>query len=186
MRQAVVLLEEPSARVVTEEIAKRLGISDRLVAIEHQGKSDLESSVARKIIHWRSPLPPRFIIVRDNDGGDCRQLKERLRGLVPEPSRERVKIRLAIHELEGWYQGDLVAVEAAGLIAHGKAEELQPKQKYRDPDRLANAKQEFRRLTNVTGQISIARRVSPHMSLENKKSISFSHFISALRWATEV
>lgn len=83
MRQAVVLLEEPSARVVTEEIAKRLGISDRLVAIEHQGKSDLESSVARKIIHWRSPLPPRFIIVRDNDGSDCRQLKERLRGLVP-------------------------------------------------------------------------------------------------------
>ena len=67
MRQIVVLLEEPSARIVTEELAKKLNIFERLVPIEHQGKSDLEASIQRKISHWRAAEAPRFVIVRDND-----------------------------------------------------------------------------------------------------------------------
>jgi hypothetical protein len=86
MTDIVVLAEEPSGRIVAEQLVRKLGLGDRTIVLEHQGKSDLEQSFPRKIGHWRSPNPPRFVIMRDNDGADCLAKKDQLRRLVPPPT----------------------------------------------------------------------------------------------------
>ncbi len=122
MRQIVVLTEEDSARIVVEHIASSRGLSDRVKVIPHEGKSDLEASIPRKIGHWRASDPPRFIILRDNDGSNCSRLKSRLNSLVPSAAHGRVKIRIVMHELESWYLGDLSALAAAGLVSPEKGQ----------------------------------------------------------------
>ena len=45
--------------------------------VPHEGKQDLEKSIPRKLKAWRVP-GVFFCVIRDNDSGDCRALKERL------------------------------------------------------------------------------------------------------------
>ena len=71
MTDIIVLAEEPSGKIVAESLALNLGLEARALCIEHQGKSDLERSIPRKIGAWQAPRPPRFIVMRDNDGADC-------------------------------------------------------------------------------------------------------------------
>ncbi|MGD9656398.1 MAG: DUF4276 family protein [Methylocystis sp.] len=183
MRQIVVLTEEDSARIVVEHIASSRGLSDRVKVIPHEGKSDLEASIPRKIGHWRASDPPRFIILRDNDGSNCSKLKSRLHNLVPNAAHDRVKIRIVMHELESWYLGDLAALAAAGLVSPEKAEALTKKAKLRNPERLTNAKQEFRRLVMTMGQIELANRIGPFLDADRCRSKSFRQFLEALSWA---
>jgi hypothetical protein len=117
MTDLVVLAEEPSGQIIAECIAEKLNLTDRILCLRHEGKSDLEQSFPRKIGHWRGPRPPRFIIMRDSDGAECLRLKARLLSLVPISASERVKIRLVIQELESWYLGDLEALRQAGLLS---------------------------------------------------------------------
>ena len=44
--------------------------------VPHDGKDDLERSIPRKLRGWREP-GVRFVIVRDNDRGDCIALWEK-------------------------------------------------------------------------------------------------------------
>jgi hypothetical protein len=183
MRQIIVLTEEASARIVVEHLADARGWLDRTKVIPHEGKSDLENSIPRKIGHWRAPEPPRFIILRDNDGGNCSRLKARLKNFVPDGAHDRVKIRIVMHELENWYFGDLEAVADAGLISKEKAIALLRNSRLRDPERLTNAKQEFRKLIDSYGQIELATRISPHLKAARNRSKSFKQFLGALSWA---
>ena len=116
MTDIVVLAEEPSGRIIAEHMAQKLDLGERTLCLEHQGKGDLEQSFPRKIGYWRSQRPPRFVVMRDNDGDNCRKLKAHLLALVPERATARVKVRLVVQELESWYLGDLEAVMRAGLL----------------------------------------------------------------------
>lgn len=184
MRQIVILTEEDSARIVVEHVANSQCLQHRIKVIPHEGRGDLERSIPRKIGYWRAEEPPRFIILRDNDGGQCLLLKSRLTRIVPKLARERVKIRIVMHELESWYLGDLTAVAEAGLISMVKVESLQRKAKWRDPERFTNAKDEFRKLIGARrGQIELANRIGPRLDAQRNRSSSFGRFLAALSWA---
>lgn len=79
----VVMVEEASARIVVEALLPRLFPEHDIKVLSHEGKRELEMSFPRKIGAWQFPVDTRFLILRDNDGGDCRQLKSRLTKLVP-------------------------------------------------------------------------------------------------------
>ncbi len=101
------------------------------IAIPHEGKQDLEKSIPKKLRAWNEPQA-RFLILRDSDSADCREVKTRLLGLMPATRTQSVLVRVAVRELESWYLGDLAAVEAfsgrSGLAA------MQSKAQYRDPE----------------------------------------------------
>jgi hypothetical protein len=183
MTDIVILAEEPSGQVIAECLAQKLGLFDRTILLAHQGKSDLDRSFLLKIGHWRAQKPPKFIIMRDNDGADCLKLKGRLIDRIPSEAIRRVKVRLVVQELESWYLGDLSAVVKAGFATDALVDPQRRKAKLKNPDRLNNAKQVFRGLVTRSGEIALARGIGPHLSLTENRSPSFHHFVGALRWA---
>lgn len=183
--RGVVFLEERTAEAFASAIAVRLGLTDRLTFVPHEGKSDLDRSFPRKIPAWRYPSDARFVIVRDNDGADCRQLKQRLLEKVGTPYRDRVKIRIVMQELEAWYLGDLDAVEAAGFLSAGQAQRLKASTDYRTPEALLQSKQTFMKLVNRRSTIEIASEVGRCANLENNLCAGFRYFLDALRWAAQ-
>lgn len=124
----------------------------------------------------------KFLVTRDNDGADCIALKARLIELIPLPFRQRVRVRLVMQELESWYLGDLSSVAAAGLVDPGKAEKLDRKRIYRDPDLLNNAAQQFMKVAGKRGKIEAAKKIGAVLRLQNNRSASFNHFLSSLHW----
>lgn len=134
-----------------------------------QGKADLEKNFASKMQSW-SYLSPHFIILRDNDGSDCAILKERLRERA-DTTGKPYHIRLVCQELESWFLGDLLAVEAA--FPASNARRFLNTSKYRNPDCLNNAAAELARLTQVLGKTSKATAISPHLDLDRNTSHSF-------------
>ena len=91
--------------------------------------------------------------MRDNDGADCLAKKEQLRQLVPDDAADRVKIRLVVQELESWYFGDLDAVAKAGLLSAATVDQQKRRSRYRDPDGIRHAKEEFKAKLAPGGQI---------------------------------
>ena len=182
MTDIVLFAEEPSGRIVAEALARSLSLSARIFCIEHQGKSDLERSFPRKMRAWAGE-PPRFIVMRDNDGAQCRDRKAALALLVPEVAKPRVKIRLVMQELESWYIGDPQALREAGLLDAQRAKDWSKKQKYRNPDAIPRAKEAFRQALGERGQIELARLIGPRLDPGRNNSRSFHAFVGALRWA---
>ena len=185
MTDIVVLAEEPSGRIVAEHMVQKLNLGDRTLCLEHQGKGDLDRSFPRKIGYWRSRRPPRFVVMRDNDGDNCMKLKARLLALVPDRAAARVKVRLVVQELESWYLGDLDAVMRAGLLTAVELSRHKRRARYRDPDGVRYAKREFKTKIALGGQIELARRIGPHLNLADNRSRSFHAFVDALRWAAQ-
>ena len=115
----VFFLEEPSAKEAINGILpnalNREEINIKYVVF--QGKQDLEKQIERKIRCWQTPNA-KFIVLRDKDSGDCMAIKGRLYEKCKSAGREDALIRIACHELESWYLGDLEAVEK-GLGING-------------------------------------------------------------------
>lgn len=180
MRQLVFFLEEQSAQAMLESLLPRVlpaDVSFRCIAFE--GKQDLEKQLGKRISGWMQP-DSHFVVMRDQDSGECFQIKERLTNICMQAGRPDTLVRIVCHELESWYLGDLEAVERA-LEIKGLSTRQRNK-KFRQPDRLENPKQELRRLTtNHYQQISGSRAIGRHLSLENNCSVSFHVFISGIK-----
>ncbi len=146
--------------------------------LTHRGKSDLEKSIPRKLKGWTEP-GARFVILRDNDGGDCRQRKLRLRELASFRQPEDVLIRIVCQELESWFLGDQSAIKAAFPKSLAHPDKLPAK--YRDPDLLTNAADELARLTGTTAKASRAKEIARHLRPDSNRSVSFNQFVSGLR-----
>ncbi len=174
-----VFTEEPSARHVVEAVANRYAPNAVVKAVPHSGKRDLCSSFPRKMAAIRHPADARFIVLHDNDGAECHKLKMRLNGLVPSGVADRARIRLVMHELESWYLGQPHALAACGLIPDvGRMQ----KRKFRDPDLLTNAKQEFYRLHGRDyQQIAMAQLIGPLLDADQNRSASFRLFVRTLQ-----
>ncbi len=82
------------------------------LCIPHEGKQDLEKSIPIKLRAWQKP-GTSFIIVRDKDHADCLEVKKHLVKLCSQAGRSDSLVRIACHELESWFLGDLAAVEKA-------------------------------------------------------------------------
>lgn len=174
----VFLLEEPSMQLCLESLLpKILPESVSFICIKHQGKSDLEKSIPKKLRGWNIP-DSKFIIVRDQDSGDCVTIKNNLIQLCQRAGKNADLIRIACRELESWFLGDLAAVEKA--FHKNGLSRLQAKNKFRNPDRLGSPSRELLTLIPQYQKKSGAKKIAPHLSIQNNKSHSFNVFVSGV------
>ena len=177
----VFFLEEPSAKEMLKGIMSRLlPVDTDIKYVLFDGKQDLERQIEKKLKKWLLP-DSKFIILRDQDSGDCLKIKKNLCDKCIKADKKDTLIRIACRELESWYLGDLSAVEK-GLGLKGISS-LQSNHKYRTPDNLINAKQELVLLTKKAYQeISGSRAISVHLKLDgSNSSYSFNVFIDGIK-----
>ena len=180
MRTLVVFTEEMSAKVMLESLLPRLLPQEiHIQCVDFEGKQDLEKQLPIKLKGWRTP-DTAFVILRDQDGGNCHDVKRNLKSICDAANKPDVLIRIACRELESWYFGDLAAVEAGleidGLIAH------QLKAKYRNPDNIIHPSTELKKVTkNRYQKVSGSRDIGKYLSLDNARSRSFQNFINGVR-----
>lgn len=123
----------------------------------------------------------KFIVVQDQDSNDCRELKEKLLEFCKNSEKE-VLVRIACHELEAWYFGDMNALSVAYGVDLSTAKR---KKKYRIPDGIMNPKAELKRLLPEHQQISGARKIAPVIGIEDNSSVSFQMFVNGINgWWT--
>lgn len=178
MSRLVFLLEERSMKILLEGLLPRLVPDLPFLCVTHEGKQDLEKSIPRKLRAWGVP-GDRFVIVRDNDAGDCHVLKDRLVTMSRDAGRADTMVRIPCQELEAWYLGEPDALarayenpklaQKAASIAGTNADMLQ-----RPASRLAEILPEFQKIGG-------ARRIAPHLSVEGNRSRSFQVFIDGIR-----
>lgn len=173
----VFLLEEPSAQDFLQAVLPPLlpaHVQTHFMVFE--GKQDLEKQLPRKLKAWLRPAT-RFVVMRDQDSGDCRVIKARLRDLCAKAGRSDAVVRIACRELESFFVGDWAAVAHAfdrpALAAHARSA------KYRDPDTLERPSRELERLIPGYQKRDGARRIAPHILAERNRSRSFRTL-----WAT--
>ncbi len=181
MRTLVFFLEEPSAREMLHGILPHIlpaGTDYRCIVF--QGKQDLAKNLKRKLMGWKLPNSV-FIVLQDQDSGDCKCIKKRLNEICRQSGKAEVLVRVACRELESFYLGDLQAVEK-GLKLDGLSLN-QNKKKFRAPDTLGNPSEELLKLTGYKYQkISGSRAISPHLRLDgNNKSRSFQVLIDGIK-----
>ena len=124
--------------------------------------------------------------MRDQDSGDCRAVKRSLVEQCRLAGRDDVLVRVACHELESFYLGDLRAVER-GLALSGLSSHQQTR-KFRDPDALGNAAEELKKLTRQAYQKrGGSRAIGVHLALDGTNaSRSFNTLIDGLRRLSNV
>jgi len=177
MNRLVFLLEEHSMRVFLDGLLPRLFPNLPYLCVTHDGKQDLERSIPRKLKAWREP-GVCFMVIRDNDGGNCRMLKKRLVSICRRAGRADTIVRLAMQELEAWYLGEPPALaEAYGNEALRK---IGAEARYREPDAIAKPSIEMRRLVPEFQKVSGARRLAGYLTRERNRSRSFQVLLTAL------
>lgn len=179
MTELVIFLEEPSARAMLEGVLPRLlpdHVTVRYVVFE--GKSDLEKRLPIRLRAWQNP-DARFLVLRDQDIGDCRVIKARIQQLCAEAGKPETVVRIACRELESFYLGDLAAVAQA--VGPKNLAKQQSKSSYRDPDRLNSAAHELKRLAPDYQKMAGSRAIGPLMDLNVNCSVSFNQLLSGIR-----
>jgi hypothetical protein len=170
MSRIVFLLEERSMKTLLDGLLPRFLPGISFLCIPHEGKQDLEKSIPRKLRAWHEP-GVRFVVLRDNDGGDCRALKQRLLSLCTEAGRSDVLVRIACQELEAWYFGEPVAIAEA--FGNERLKRLRNKSRYRDPDAIQHPSGEIAKLIPEFQKIAGARLMASHLSRNGNYSHSF-------------
>lgn len=178
MSELVVLTEEPSACDLLEGLLPRLlpaGWTFRCIPFE--GKQDLEHRGPRLVRAWLVPGSV-FVVLRDQDSGDCRAVKQHLQRIFQAPGRSLPLIRIACRELEAWIAGDLQAFAAefdaaAARRATGKA-------KFRDPDALGAPVAELRQFVPAYQKRDGARRMGRRLDPATNRSHSFGVFCNGV------
>lgn len=128
-------LEERSAEELIQQLMPRLAPEITFKCIPFEGKQDLEKNLTKRIRGYQIPNS-YFIVLRDQDSGNCFKIKEKLTGLCEAAGRPSAIIRIACRELESWYLADLKAVEE-GMHLPGISR-FQQNKKFRNPDYLGS------------------------------------------------
>ncbi len=176
MSRLVFLLEEYSMKVLLEALLPRLFPALPFLCVPHEGKQDLERSIPQKLQAWREP-GVRFVIVRDNDNGDCRALKQRLGGLCA--ARPETVVRIACQELEAWYLGDPAALAEA--FGDAKLARIGRRARFRDPDAVGQPSRTLVELVPSFQKVSGARLLGPLLDPARNMSGSFRALIDAVQ-----
>lgn len=151
--------------------------NQHFLCVPHEGKTDLEKSLRIKLRAWREP-GVRFVVLRDNDGGDCQNLKARLSKLCADSGRDETLVRIVCQELEAWYIGDLEAL--ASVFGHPEIKSSTHAKKFANPDAIPKPSGEIKRLIPKFQKVSGARTMSQILDVERNRSASFKIFISGL------
>jgi len=179
MSEMVFFLEERSAEALLDGLLPRLlppGICYRCVVFE--GKQDLERQMVRRMRGYRTP-GARFLILRDQDAEDCSTVKATLKAKCEEAGHPNAVVRIACRELESWYLADLTAVEQA-FEASG-IQRRQGRRVYRAPDDTVEPSHLLARIVPRYQKISGSRAIGAYLDLNNGRSRSFAHFVSAVQ-----
>lgn len=173
----VFLLEERSMKSFLDGILPEI-LPDGIcyITVPHEGKSDLQKSIVNKLKGWNTPNT-KFVIVQDQDANDCKILKRKLMDLCQGTERE-VLVRIACHELEAWYFGDIEAVSAA---YEKNLDFIKKKRAYRIPDDIVNPKLELQKLLSEHQQIAGAKKIASYIDVDNNTSVSFQMFVEGVR-----
>ncbi|MFN3809885.1 MAG: DUF4276 family protein [Roseateles asaccharophilus] len=179
----VFLLEEPSMKDLLEGLLPRLMpgwvAGEHFLCVKHEGKSDLDRSIPRKLSAWQFP-GDRFIVVRDNDGADCAAVLAKLKGLCAAAGRPDTLVRLACQELEAWYLGDLSAVASA--FDQVKADTPATRKRFAEPDSWQKPSVEMQRLVPSFQKRAGARAMAQYLrEPEFNRSPSYGKFIDGVR-----
>lgn len=177
MNRLVFLLEEPSIKVLLEGLLPRLFPALDILCIAHEGKSDLEKSLPRKLRAW-TRAEDRFVVIRDSDGADCKALKAALAEICANAGRDDTLVRIACQELEAWYFGDLDALATA--LGEPSLRALSAKAGYRNPDAISKPARELGRLCPAFQKIDGARRMADRLSYTNNRSASFRALVEGI------
>ena len=179
MTTLVFCLEEPSAKAMLEGVVPRLFPDVQCHYMVFEGKQDLHKRLVMRLRHWQGDA--LFVVMRDQDSGNCIEIKGQLAALCEQAGRPNALVRIACCELESFYLGDLAAVEQ-GLQIAGLARQ-QGNQKFRDPDRLVNAAEELKKITrNSYQKLSGSRSIAPYLRLdEGHRSTSFKALLTGLQ-----
>ncbi|OQX05119.1 MAG: hypothetical protein BWK80_52640 [Desulfobacteraceae bacterium IS3] len=180
MRELVFLLEEPSAKIMIQGILPKISKPDALIRyIVFDGKQDLERSMSRKLRKYNNP-DAIFIILRDQDSADCKDVKKNLQQKCIEADKPQSIVRIACHELESWYLADLKAVGKA--FSKNSLSSRQNERKFRNPDKLGSPSKELKSLVPEYQKINGSRMIAEFLEIENKRSRSFYHFVSSIKF----
>lgn len=173
------MVEELSMKMVLDNLLpKILPAGVGFLVVPHDGKSDLVKSLPRKLRGWNEP-GVAFVVMRDNDNGDCLAIKLKLLDICNKCGRPDSLVRIVCQELESWYLGDLKAVGEG--FGKPKLAKLQVKSMYREPDRMGNPSQEMKKLVSSYQKVGGARTIAPKLDLDSNKSKSFNVFVSGVK-----
>lgn len=179
----VFLLEEPSMKRLLDGLLPRLmpgwEAGQHFLCVPHEGKSDLDRSVPRKLAAWRVP-GDRFVVLRDNDAAVCQEVKARLTRLCAASGRADTLIRLVCQELEAWYLGDLDALAQAYDDPRVCTPAL--RRRFADPDAWDKPSVEVQRLLPAFQKGQAAHRMGQALrDAANNRSRSFLVFLAGVR-----
>ncbi|MFM9900269.1 MAG: DUF4276 family protein [Polaromonas sp.] len=178
----VFLVEEPSMKILLDGLLPNLlpGLIEgrHFLCVKHDGKSDLDRSIPRKLSAWRIP-GDRFVIMRDNDGADCVALKARLQALCRANGRAETLVRLVCQELESWYLGDLQALAKA--FNNPKLNTPALRKRFAYPDEWQKPSLEVDRMVPEFQKGSGARAMADCLHDTGNLSHSFNVFVAGVR-----
>lgn len=178
MRHVVFLLEEPSAQDALQAWLPLWLPPDVTIHYQvFQGKQDLERRMAMRMRAWLQPNT-QFVILRDQDSGDCRAVKATLRQRCVQAGRPEAIVRVACKELEAFFVGDWEAVAMA--FDKPALAKLAGKAKYRHPDALGSPSEELARHVPGYQKRDGARRIAPLVSPDRNRSASYQALRSAV------
>ena len=164
-------------RVLLEGLLPRLYPGLPFLCLSHEGKQDLEKSIPRKLKAWREP-GVRFVVVRDQDGEDCRRVKARLVQLCRRSGRRDALVRVVCRELEAWYFGEPEALARAFPQRESALREL-GRRRFRNPDTIVRPSDAIASLIPEFQKRSGARRMAGFLS-RNNHSRSFQVFTEGI------
>ena len=177
MSRVIFLLEEPSMKELLEGLLPRIFPNLDFICVSHDGKRDLDRSIPIKLRSWREP-GARFVILRDNDGGDCIALKQRIRGLCQGTSHYNAIVRIVCQELEAWYLGAPDAL--ADAFQDNNLRGIKNKPRFRDPDSRPKPSKDMERICPEFQKISGARKMGNHLTRQGNTSRSFAVFLDGV------
>ena len=177
MVRAVFLLEERSIKELLDGLLPRIFPSLNFICIAYDGKTDLDNSIRPQLRDWRTP-GDRFVIVRDNDGGDCFALKQRIRQLCQGTGHDDALIRIVCQELEAWYLGQPDALAAA--FGDDSLRNIRNRPRFRNPDARPKPSKDIASLYPEFRKVDGARRMANHLVREGNHSHSFNVFMEGI------
>ncbi len=163
-------------KVLLDGLLPRLFPELSFLCISHDGKNDLQKSISRKLRAWREP-GVQFVIAQDQDGSDCRELKDKLIKLAEDGGRKDAVVRIICHELEAWYFGAPAALAGAYSLPNLPA--TLAKARFRDPDRIVEPSKAIVELVEEFQKVSGARRMAPALGRESQ-SRSYQVFLEGV------
>lgn len=177
MNKIVFLLEEPSMEILLKGMLPRMFPETQFQYLSYDGKSDLEKNIPIKLRDWQEP-GARFVIVRDNDGGDCIALKQRLARICAQSGRRDSLVRIVCQELEAWYLGDTYALAEA--FGDEKLGNIRRRARFRNPDDVPKPSAALKELIPNFYKADAAELMATHLSRERNISPSFKALLTGL------